>query len=319
MKLRKIVVDGVRGLPDREIDLRDARGAAARLVVVTGPSASGKTSLLDAIVAGKERVGAYGAIPGPAVVVRAGEDAAKIKLDWELSSLECNRYGLTDAVIHSEVLFGEDLIVSSPQHPALEALLSDYDAGQEFGKVEYFHSSRRLPIGSSIDLSKAPGSKSDAMTRLERSDAKYAGLIRFVVQAGLGLDTDVDGTPKPPGRVKEAFEGLCCTKRLGGLYQVDGAVLPGFFSSDGSTCGLAQLSDSELEAFLFAVTYVRSGLLQSRAGSLVLVDTPEKHLGDEDAARFVGALQAMGEENQLVVATRSRAVAASAQVLVELG
>jgi hypothetical protein len=199
------------------------------------------------------------------------------------------------------------------------AILSAYDADDDAGKVEYFHAARRLPIGATIDLSEVPSSVSDKLIRLEKSDAKYAGLVRFVVEAGLGLDKAADGTAKPPGRIKSAFEALCDTKRLGGLYRAAGSVLPGFFDRQGRACGIGQLSDSELEAFLFAATFVRSGLCGARAGSLILVDTPEKHVGAEDTPRFVEALLRLGEQNQIVVATRSRELAAGAPRVVQLG
>lgn len=320
MRIRKISFDGVRGLPDKEFDLTDAKtGWAARSVVITGGQSSGKTSFLDAIVAAKEHVGSYGSPPGPATVVRVGEQAAKIRVEWELSQIERDRYGLADSTILSETLLGEAILPPPDPNPALAALLSEYDPDPEFGKVEYFHASRRLPIGASVDLTKAAGTQADKMMRLEKSDAKYTGLVRFVVEAGLGLDVDAEGNPKPPGRAKRAFEALCSTKRLGGLYSAEGTVLPGFFDSQGNAYGLGQLSDSELEAFLFAISFVRSGLAGSRSGSLVLIDTPEKHLGAEDAAKFVDALRRLGEENQLIVATRSREVAAAAQRLHTLG
>ncbi len=320
MRIRKVWFDGVRGLPDREFDLTDAKsGGAARLVAITGAASSGKTSFLDAIVAAKEHVGSYGSPPAPASVVRLGEDAAKIRVEWELSQLERDRYGVTEQALVAETLFG-DAVLSPPEpHPALAALLSEYDPEPDAGKVEYFHASRRLPIGASVDLTKAAGTQADRMMRLEKSDAKYTGLVRFVVEAGLGLDVDAEGQPRAPGRAKRAFEALCSTKRLGGLYSAEGSVLPGFFDAQGAAYGLSQLSDSELEAFLFAISFVRSGLAGSRCGSLILIDTPEKHLGAEDAVRFVDALSRLGEENQLVVATRSRDLVAAAQRVVTLG
>lgn len=320
MKIRKIAFDGVRGLPDREFDLTDPKtNRAARLVVVTGGRASGKTSFLDGIVMAKEQIAPYAAAPAAVDVVRPGEDAAKIRTTWELSPHERDFHGAAETEIGSEALFGEHLPFAPDQNPALVAVLSAYDAEEDIGKVEYFHSARRLPLGSTIDLSQGAASQSDKMMRLEKSDAKYAGLVRFVVEAGLGLDVGANGTPKPPGRVKSVFETLCDSKRLGGLYRAEGNVLPGFFDREGRAYGLAQLSDSELEAFLFAVTFVRSGLVASRAGSLVLIDTPEKHMGAEDVPRFIEGLLRLGEENQLVVATRSRELAAAAPRVIQLG
>lgn len=310
MKVRKVLVDGFRGLPDREVSLVDPRtDSAFGLVVVTGPRASGKTSFLEAIIAGKEQIGPYGPAQSPSAFVRQDASAAKVRIEWELSQTERDRYGAARRALVGESIFGDVVVTPPDPDPALAALLGEYVADPEYGKIEYFHASRRLPLGSAIDLSKAAGADLDRMTRLLRDDMKYSGLVRFMVEAGLGLDVDAGGKAKPPGRVTKAFEALCSTKKIGGLYRSGEQMLPAFVDDARRTYSLAQLADSEHDALIFAVTFVRSGI----AGSVVLIDTPEKHLGDADARVFVQALAQLGADNQLIVATQAPSIVKSVE------
>lgn len=304
MKIQRLSVDGFRGLADRSFLLTDPRsGRAAPLVVVTGPTGSGKTSFLEAIIAGKEQAAAYGPIPPDTACVRPGAGAAKVKILWELSEAERERSGADASVIESEAIYGG--AVTPPMNdPALSGLLADYDPDPASPKIEYFHATRRMAIGQSVDASTAAGSPVERAQRLSRDDAKYAALVRFIVAAGLGLDVDRQGSPRPPGRVTAAFAKLCTTKKLAGLYRSGDGVYPGFQDTAGRALGLTQLSDGELDALLFATTFVRSGV----RGSVVLVDTPELHRSDSEARAFVEGLMAVEEDNQLVVATRAPSV-----------
>lgn len=306
-------------MPDREFDFVDPkRGSAAGIVAVTGPRASGKTSLLEAIIAAKEDVAPYGIKPAGADTVRPDVDSAKIRAEWELHSIERERMGINESTILSESIYG-DVVLQVSHEPALMALLENYDLDSAFGKVEYFHATRTLPLGLPIDVSQPAGGVVDKLDRLGRSDVKYGGLVRFVVETGLGLDLGPDGKQRESGRVAKAFEALCSTKRLAGLYRAGKSILPGFFDGGGTAYGLSQLSDSEKDAMLFAATFVRSGLVQNQVGSIVLIDRPELHLGDRDAGPFVRALHGLGDENQLIVATRSPAVIEAAHLTISLG
>lgn len=308
MKVRKLITDGFRGLPDRSYNLVDPRSDSGfGLVLVTGSRSSGKTSFLEAIIAAKEQVGPYGAAMPSSSYLRAGEATAKVRVEWEISEPERARCGAPKRAIMTESIFGDTIMDPPAPDPVIAALLGEYDPDPAFGKVEYFHATRAIPLGTAIDLSKIPGDPLDRISRLGRDDAKYASLIRFIVEAGLGLDRGPDGKPKPPGRIKAAFDALCPTKTLGGLYKSDDSYLPAFLDRSNKAYSLAQISDSELDALLFAATFVRSGI----HGSVVLVDTPERHLGDAETREFVSALSRLGENNQLIVATRSEALLAS--------
>lgn len=317
MRIKHLDVDGIRSLPDGRLSFATSTGAADT-VAITGPLGSGKTTVLDAIVAAKESVGSYGSPPDPRPLIRRGLDAAKIRATWELAESERAQFGLGETALTSEMRIGGD-IAGPPHEPALEALLSTYEADSAHGKVEYFYDDRRLPIGAAVDLSTSPGDSFDRMMRLGRDEQKYAGLVRYIVESGLGMHVDENGEPAPGGRVTNAFATLCESKRLAGLYHAGNSILPGFVDDADRTYGLAELSSSERERLLFAATWVRAGLVSNEPGSVVLIDTPERSLGDEGAGDLVRGLSELGPNNQLVIATTSRSVAETCTVVVRLG
>ena len=85
---------------------------------------------------------------------------------------------------------------------------------------------------------------------------------------------------------------------------------------DGARIELADLSDSEAQAVLFAATFQRQGL----DDSLVLLDTPELHIPDADQAAFFDAVCRLGVNNQVIAATSSRSILQRPGVaVIELG
>jgi hypothetical protein len=320
MKIQRLITNGFRGLPDRTFELGEPRGGSPfDLVFVTGPAGSGKTSFLDAIVAAKENVGPYGQLRAPAEYVRRGESGAKVRVDWVLSEEERSRSGAPSSQIATESIFASAFVPTPAHDPAIVSILGEYDLDPRTGKVEFFHARRRLPRGVNARSITAAAVPSIARgMRLLRDDAKYAGLEEHAVQAFLGLDV---GDPNERGgerlaaaQLAAAFSTLCRTKRLDGVRRIDGGLEPRFIDGGGGQYGIDQLSDSERQAFLFAGTFVRSGV----SGSLVLIDTPELHLSGADAQAFVTALTRLGADNQLVIATSSAevlAIASPSQVI----
>src|SRR5580692_1175034 len=103
MKIQRISTNGFRGLPDRAFELAEARGGHPfDLVLVTGAAGAGKTSFLEAIVAAKEDVGAYGASRSAAACVRPGELGAKVRVEWVLSEDERARAGAVASPVTTE-------------------------------------------------------------------------------------------------------------------------------------------------------------------------------------------------------------------------
>jgi energy-coupling factor transporter ATP-binding protein EcfA2 len=306
MKIKRISTNGFRGLPDRTFDFTAPRtGLPAELVVVTGPSGSGKSSLLDAILAAKEDVGSYGLQVSPASFVRTGDSAAKVQVEWILTADECARNGATGPELASESIFAPNLFSSMDHEPALVGLLSEYDPDPAMSKVEYFHSTRRIPRTNVPGIATIGSPEGERLVRLTRDDSKYAQVIQYVAEAGLGLH-DV-GQKSGAERLAKAFSSLCRTRQLAGIEKAGRALIPRFADARGNVVGPDELSDSERQALLFAVTFLRAGV----ENSLVLIDTPELHLPEAEVGSFVRALMSLGTGNQLIIATGSLAACAA--------
>ena len=315
MRVRNLEVNGIRGLGEQSLSFADSTGPAS-IVAITGPPASGKTTVLETLIAAKEDVGAYGAELAPKRLLAPGLSAAKIRVGWQLDSSERDRFRATQDVFECETLIGGTL-KPPPHEPVMEALLSQYHADPRHGKVEYFHAHRQFQFSAGVDLSKGAGDTFDRNLRLAADNAKYASLIRFIVSAGLAVPLRAGEDEAKPGRVTRAFGALCKSKRLGGLYREGDAILPGFVDGSDTVFGVGDLSDSELDALLFATTFVRSGLLDNGPGSVVLIDTPERHFGDA-AGALVQGLLTLGINNQLIVATNSKSVVDVAGAVIRL-
>ncbi len=307
MKILKVVVDGIRGLPDREFSFAGASGKAASVVAITGPTGAGKTSLLEAIVAGKERIRPFGPMAPDNAILRPGVKSGKITITWELSPADREQGGTDRATITTDALVGPSF-AEVELDPAIEALLGNASLETSVSKLEYFAANRVMPVGTGVDATSLGEGPADRIHRLTKNNAKYGGFVKFIVAAGLGLDVDEEGNARPPGRITAAFGKLCSSKKLAGLYRAGDGVFPGFTDGMGRPLGLTQLSDGELDALLVSTTFVRNGL----RGSIILLDTPELHRSDQEARAFVEGIRNLEEDNQLIVATRSPAVVATA-------
>jgi len=306
MKIKRISTSGFRGLPDRMFDFTAQRtGLPAELVVITGPSGSGKTSLLDAILAAKEDVGSYGLQVSRASFVRSGEAAAKVQIEWILTADECSRNGASGPELVSESIFAPSLFTSLDHDPSLAGLLSEYDPDPAMSKVEYFHATRRIPRTNVPGIATIGIPEGERMVRLTRDDSKYAQVIQYVAEANLGLH-DV-GQKSGAERLAKAFSSLCRSRQIAGLERAGRNLIPRFVDGRGNVVGPDELSDSERQALLFAVTFLRAGV----ENSLVLIDTPELHLPEAEVGAFVRALMSLGTGNQLVIATGSPSACAA--------
>src|SRR5688572_26376207 len=106
MKISNATFLGVRGLPD--VTVRFAEGTAETadaITVLTGPPASGKTRMIEALIAAKEVVAPYGQPVMGNAWIRPGERGAKIELGFQLDEEE-QKIGGASADSHAEALFG---------------------------------------------------------------------------------------------------------------------------------------------------------------------------------------------------------------------
>jgi hypothetical protein len=312
MKLARLSTENIRGLPDLAHAFTDRAGVALDAVLITGGPGSGKTSLLEAIAAAKDAAGCYpGVLFEAARLLRRGAERGRIEATWILTAAECDRAG----VVESRQTTVCEIANGLPQveaHVGMRRLLAGYSHAPARGKFEYFHAARRLCDPSLA--ARAPSSEAaEARVRLSNAIEKYAGLVRHLgdlarAQAaqvmrlldtqGIAMRTQQSDALTP---YREAVAAVLPGVRLVGVEPEERSVRVLFQKREGTVLELAELSESERQAVLFALTFRRLGLNHS----VVLIDTPELHVHPSRQADFFTALCALGRDNQIFAATSS--------------
>jgi hypothetical protein len=326
VKLLRLVLENFRGAPNGAYSfVHSSTGAPVGTVLITGPASSGKTSFLDAIATLKESVGAWGAPPDGARLVRRGATAGVIEGTWLLSSSEMERASAKQATVVTRFELGPN--ATPPElDVGLRDLFSAYDHDPEHGKFEYFPSNRGLTPRAGAAVRDLPG---EARQRLGRSPTKYASIKRALVD--LALRDGVKTLDEAAARgllfrsdqrdsllpYKRDLAGMLPHLRLLGVELEGDAPELAFERDDGARLGLDDLSDSEQQAVLFVATFRRIGLSRS----IVLVDQPELGLHADAQLGFVRAIEGLGVDNQLFFATGSLEITrtAAAHQLIRLG
>jgi len=293
MKISQLALKSVAGLPDLSIDLMSNAGRPHDLVLVAGPAASGKTRLLELVLAGLETIGPYEGIVRSADWVTSPQKSARLELGVWLAETERENLSLPSNPARCVVGFGPDgIICDAPK--AISRLLSRYDHDPKSGKREYFHETRQRAWGGRMD---GIGALEQSLWRCSKDPQKYGFIPSFLAT----LPTDAERH-----RVFAAgLERLSATVR----YTPDAAApSPSFGVVDRNACfsngsptrvRLAELSSSEANAVLIASTAAMTGL----SHSIVLLDRPELHVADDHLVAWVQALAGLGHDNQWIIAT----------------
>lgn len=304
MRLLRLQTTDIAALRDRTYELAHPQtGEALDVVVVTGPPGSGKTRLLETIVAAKEAVASYGG-GSPPVRVAPGTTSAKIEAEWALSPAEARRIGETRRSIRSEALVGSLALPTGEREPGLAAILGGYAHDPEVGKVEYFHAGRALPAGSAA-LGAFTSESTERRLRFSKGAEKYRSIRQVLLDNAVA--ERLDERPRDPARslfterFAKAFSSLCATRAFAGVDRGAEGFRVRFESPSGDVVDLDELSDSERQAVIFAATFTHLALHHS----IVLVDGPELFLPPGEVVRFASALAALGQDNQLIFATGS--------------
>jgi hypothetical protein len=299
MKIQRATFIGVRGVPDLTLDLTDARAGVPRaLVVIAGPSASGKTRMLEALIAAKEAIMPYGAIVTGAPWIGPGS-AAKVLVTFYLNEAEREFAGTVSQTLEGEVIFYPDR-ADAVVDDGLRALLARYSHNPAYGKVDYFPAERRIPMFPPFP---GLGPAEQRVQRLGKDPRKYGFILPFLRT----LEHDVARRE----RFAAGLAALSPTCR----YAPDqsGEVIPRCFSSrGGAPVTVADLSHGEADAVIFAATAAAIGLDHS----LVFVDRPDLHLDNVD--HLLGGLASLGQDNQLILAGRPELAAATGAHVVTL-
>lgn len=293
MKIQRATFIGVLGVPDLTLDLTDiATGSPHTMVVVSGPSASGKTRMIEALIAAKEGIRPYGAMAVGAPWIRTGS-AAKILVTFHLDEAEREFAGTTSASLEGEVIFYPDR-VNAEADDGLRAVLGRYAHNASHGKVDYFPAERRLPVFPPFP---GLGSGEQRVGRLAKDQRKYGFVLPFL------RSLDHDSARRE--RFAASLAALSPTCRYVGEPSEE-AIVRCFASRGGDPKTAAQLSHGEADAVIFAATAANIGLDHS----LVFIDRPDLHAGDLEP--FVEALASLGQDNQLWL-TGGPALAAAAR------
>lgn len=274
--------------------------------VFTGPGASGKSTVLDALAAMKEAAGAYGA-PPRTVDFRVGDGAGSITLDVELDERERASIGRPASALR----LAWDLTQRGPQELAplpLKDTLRRFDPSPQEWKAELFHAERSL-----CDV---PGANvRESSYRLAKHPLKYGWVRRFLVDATTVAATETEARLRSTG-IALAGEGnvaqsgfAAAVAALSPRLRFVGCEHRGewqcwFARPKGPAIELAQLSAGEKAVVLVAAAVEALGLHRS----LVLIDHPEKDLHPEDHTHFFDGLCGLISEGQIVATTTSPAL-----------
>ncbi|MDI1475989.1 hypothetical protein [Polyangium sp. y55x31] len=306
MRIASVTWKGFLGLADGSLDLARDGALPADLVVVTGPPGSGKTRLLDVIIAGKERVAPYG--PGPRLDDVIGKDgtSAKITIEWWLSEDERKVVGAPRPLLGTEAIYTRTGPAELAPDPAIGVILERYDHEPQHGKVDYIPADRGLP--PHVTSVRDPVYE-QRRVRLSRGPDKYAGIVKLAEQTMLRRTDDAK-----IAELKELFAKLCPHLRLRGVSAAGDIE---FGREGGPPRPVSKLSMSEKQAFMIAATMVLVGVHHS----VVLYDSPELYLSGAEARRQFEVLRAFAPTNQWIVATSSEDIVAMAahRNLVRLG
>jgi len=306
MKLVRLRTEGFRGLPDGVFDFA-ARGTGEPLdqVFVTGDPGAGKTSLLEAILAAKEDVGAYGAHRPSSSYLRSGGRSARLEATWLLSAGEAHRAQVAAPRVTTTSIFGEGE-PPLPSHPdGLRAFFREYTRDANRGKFDYFHADRTLPPGRGMRHAPSDASAAaDVRSCLTTSKDKYRALRSFLVDRVLESTTALAQELRERGvalrtsqadavaHLRELLRPFLDDKVFDGIDPEGNGYRVRFRTRGGEVIDLDDLCASERQGVLFAMTFERSGLHHS----LVLIDTPELHLHPSRHASVFAALMTRGRD-----------------------
>jgi hypothetical protein len=293
VKLCRAEFLSIRGVPDVTWNLARGQAAPVDVGVVTGGPASGKTRLLEAILAAKEIIAPYGLPIDGRPWLRPGETAAKIELTFVLDADEQRRAGAIPAMVHTEALFSPTGCTADVDE-AFASLLDRYEHAPGQGKVDYFAANRCItPMGPMHGLSAIE----QRIYRLTRDPRKYSFIPRLL--------RDLEGHPERRAWFGDTLTALC--PYLQHVPSASGDGQRCFSSRGGAPLLVTELSGSESEAVLFAAT----AALVHHDRSIVLIDRPEQSVAERAIADWVSAARHLGSDTQLLLASASPALLAS--------
>jgi hypothetical protein len=320
MKILELTLADFRGAPNRTFRFGDDLSAAP-VTLITAARPSGKTSVLEAIVAAKELVGSYGYPPLPERLLRHGAAEARLAVRWLLDDAErgdaSDADGALDAVATFEMTLRDGGFEVTPDPERHGECFSSYGRTPSSAKLEYFNFDRAMRPELWRELEPQIEAQLEGGRRVGTNRDKYGFVRRYLGELHTGQVEAIAAALADRGMVTQADH----TDALGPLRGAVAALAPDlglarvtigddqaarvwFARRDGGQVELEDLSASEHQAVLFAVTFARQGL----ARSLVLVDAPERDIPPGRQLSFFRALVGLAPEGQIIAATSSREI-----------
>ncbi len=305
MKLLSFEMRGVRHLPAMKLSFGDA-GDVPPVSLVTGPPASGTSTVLEAIAAAVAQLVSGGATPDGADIVGTGGATAVLRSRWQLDEEERSFAGVTEETTDAEVLYRAAAPGRAEADPGLLGVMSRYSHDPAISKVVLFPARR---VTDSL-LTLVSDFEAEMRQRHLSSDSdKFAGLSRAVARHA-----------QPPGnrqlfdRAAALFKEMCDSATL---YGMGSTGAPDLLRPRGGFCPIHRAAFSERNAFVLAAGPALMGL----DNSVILLDTPELGLGAGKARQWMTALSQAMPGAQWIVATRDPELLASVprQAVTDIG
>lgn len=316
VRIRSLVIKNFKSLVQFEIE------NAPDLLVLAGPNGVGKSSVLQAIVYLKESIGPYGGWSPPGVV-SSNAEFAEISAIFELCEAEkgylSKVVGVVDPKNEYEAYIRLDKsgrIVSFKRTNELIQVFQIYDRRNypDLGIVDYTDPHRifrpkqitNLQIGGidySLDKGRRVAAGENKFDQLKEylSQLKMADLQRIQIELQkYNTKIDLGNVCNSLEPIQKIFNELIPSKRF---VDVDLSRAPARFIIDtpGGEVDIDALSSGEKEVlFVFTELYKLS-----LKNSIILFDEPDLHLNEEIQRRIPMQLKALGENNQIWIATHS--------------
>lgn len=326
MKIQSLTIKNYKCLVDFQI--KDA----PYVVVLAGPNGTGKSSVLEAIVFFKERLGPYHGWTLLGDVVNTGAEFAEISIKFKVYPEEAEylkRIGnidLTSDTLEAWIKVARPSKVVDRKVPhGLSELMQAYK-NKDFpnvGVFDFYNPNRFIQrkmlksiiVGAFTDpderrrrVSFTPGYKfavtKDYLAQLAMGDVQKALTKMRKERVKVGMN-DVPDSLKS---VKEVFNSLLAPKKF---IEVDFSESPIKFviETPQGEVDIDDLSSGEKE-ILFGYTEL---LKLNPKNSIILFDEPDLHLNQEVERKIIPLLTSIGEKNQYWVATHSFGIMDSVQ------
>lgn len=344
MKVRKITIQNFRAFKEEiSIDFCDSFGKPNNLFLISGPSTSGKTSILDAIqvicetAANRERPRLRkGLFFSAENFLNEKETVSKINIQIALGDSEKNEINklieqnprisakclLEESEESYEVSWEYPHVYSTNKigtffTPSIPSALSGRgylkqalkvgevttQLFEKIGGVCYFDPNKTLREAKPPDQNRYDKNKKFQQQKPNTPIQDLANWLHKALKNHSGWDKERFGVSSWE-QIQEIFNDICSPIKLQGIENGKGTNCVKFIR-EGQVYGLSHISLGELQVLKFAVSLV----MESCWNSVVLIDEIEQNLHPEWQLRMIEFLENDTRNNQYIITTHTPYVA----------